>query len=591
MSGTTTSVKDELRKITRMLRTGLDRGGTAVDLKKDIQEAIGAVKERDPNLLDEADRLRLCTCEAEYEYQNGKLKAAIDILTPIWNELKPRLETWGPANLLQSDGNTPALRQKLWACMHYVFFYYYELTGHNALAIKAFILIHKIICGELHKDNYTPFGTLSLYHYFIGQAYRAHRNFLKAEDHFLEAQKHLQNRIDGKRNDVRNGKPVDMGHEVDYQTVFSARVITGLSWLALHEGRLKHAETLLCTAQLHLAGTHQESLKLFIESIMWIAVLRRAPFGSEDQRNAIKELTRCFGEFDRMGDLAGCLRCATELARGHLDLVEFHSDNKALLNINVREAKQWMAHMDNPPDPRTRVHFHLLNTRRALQANDHDLAVDNVSDARDIAVAHKIWQECGVEIMVMESSYFFHRGDKLKAKGTIEKALWSIERRRRESRDSDQPHLPDPVLEGECYIRLGLLAVADGLVQEAKEHFDEWEKLSQFVENHYLHRLATMLHDDIKSTKQPYPATAYDFAVFDSTGIKQTLYERRNQFEKWMLQSVIDRWPPERRPLTLAKLGAVYGEEGEEVKKDTMRRRLESLGIQLPSTKRKTNKS
>lgn len=242
----------------------------------------------------------------------------------------------------------------------------------------------------------------------------------------------------------------------------------------------------------------------------------------------------------------------------------------------------------------------------------HDLAEEGLDAARETARRAEVLAERSVEIRVMESLFRLYRrkayladGDVMQAsaelfeaQGAAEKALGRIERGRRERRESkkltpghqvlDPAHLPDPVLEGECYILLTQIAIHAGRSRDAERHLADWDKLSQFVENHYLHHLAKILREDIKKVKGPYELE-YAFKVFEGVEVKTTLSEYMAQFERWLLNSVISRWPSELGAVTLQKLCAVYGKtaNGRIAKRDAMSRLLDRHGLRTPRRRKR----
>jgi hypothetical protein len=148
--------------------------------------------------------------------------------------------------------------------------------------------------ARLNERNTYRSGTFAIYHYFIGQCEHAIRNFPKAQTHFLDAQKYAQKRLNRKLFLSANGKPVDVAYEVAYNSVFTARVLgVGVGWVALHQGRLVRAEQLLRASQALLTTTSQESLKLFIRTILAMAVRRGAVFESREYKESMNDLKNC----------------------------------------------------------------------------------------------------------------------------------------------------------------------------------------------------------------------------------------------------------------------------------------------------------
>ena len=261
--------------------------------------------------------------------------------------LKPDFPTIVAKVGLEPTANPKLLRQKIWALMNYVFYLYGWLEGKNLKAIEYFKQIELVIAKELETPDYHPSGTLAVLHFYTGFCCRAVGDFQMAERHFLDAQKEAQKRIEKKLADADQVQRriherclvakdhaftekgfleaeaarnlIDRDYEIAYNTVFSARITgSGLGWGALFQGRLLKAEQLLRTALALLASTRQESLKLTLESTLWLAMRHRARCNSPEYEEGMEGLEACLIRFQRGADIAGYNRCRTELAWAYL---------------------------------------------------------------------------------------------------------------------------------------------------------------------------------------------------------------------------------------------------------------------------------
>ena len=575
--------EDDLGRLTKLIRTGLDHDGTAEELSTEIAAAIAKAETRYPPippalLVEDAARLRLCTLKAESFYQKGQYEIAVETLAPVWAVLKPRLDRT-PTTPLQPGAreNAGLLRQQLWALLHYVFYKSYALDGHPREAVAAFTKIKAVILAELTARP--PSGTLAMCDYFIGQAYRAQRNFPAAEAHFLNAQMHIQDRIDRKikeHSEAEAGddtKRVDLRYELAFKNVFCARVMSGLSWLAMQEGRLTRAETFLRTALAILVDTHQESLKMYIEVLLWISILRKAHFHTAPDADeplhglahavALRELQR------RMDEGADKYRCAGELARGYLDLAEFHpSDKASARGPYFAKAEVWLALLAKATDAKNTIHYHLLTARYYLLNFESDKAESAAAQALQCAKRYSIEDEHSVELFIMSALCHRYRAQAQDERREMDTEFRGAEGKLTQALDEiHSGQLPDPVLEGECYVLQAQIALdraqwwvdqglptVDTLVQallkSSEERLQAWHRLSQFVENYYLHKNAQSIRASINAlngrSDMPgsYPTLPYDFEVFSDPERKTartTIKQRRDEFEQWMWDSFIER--------------------------------------------------
>jgi hypothetical protein len=571
------ALKDDLRQIARMVRTGLDEHGDAERLAHEISDRLDNAKAHYPEapdlnaVVEDVDQLKLRTLEAEFHYQNGHYESAAETLAPIWNLLAPRLE-YRP---FQSQTDPALLRQKLWALLHYVFYKHYAHEGHPLVAVAAFKRINEVILAELKRPSYNPSGTLAICNYFLKQGYRANRDFSQAELHFLEAQKHIQDRIIRRLNDAADGKDIDIESEIAYKDVFSARVISGLSWIALQEGHLTRSEHLLRSAETILIHRHhhQESLKLFLEVLRLVSMLRRAPFDSEAHSTALNQLAHYFERCKAMDDVAGQFRCASELSRGYLDLAEFANDRSSRA-FSLHDAQKWIKDLPHAGDTRSRIHYSLLASRVALLRDDPQTAHSNIDAAFTCAKDNSVMREHKAEITIALALYHEHLRQFDIAEIKLAEVLKDIHSQQGDTANGQ--HLRDPVLEGECYLLRARIALHRRKLDWVEEHLGNWDRFSHVVENYYLHHLAESIRADVKrqrTEQPPHAEVEYDFDLFEDNDPSQpvivTITERLAAFEKWMWKSVIERHPD----LNQKQKAAAYGVTRHQI--ETILKRLE----------------
>jgi len=518
------SQDSRLREVMRMVRIGLPSEGSVHDLRGQIESRINELKgvfKRHPE--DQVARLKLLTLEAESLHQSGRVKESVQVLTPLWEELEPLVRKKTLAQVAKVEGRTsrPLLRQKIWGALHFIWFNYYALMRRNAEGVELLDSVGYIIEHELATPEYSPSGTRAIQHYFIGHCHRAQRNFREAEKHFLEAQKEAQNRLDNKLKE----KDSDRDYEIAFNNVFVARVLgAGLSWIVLQEGRLSNAEHLLRAALALLSNTRQQSVKQFVNSILEMAVRRRASVGTRDYANAVQSLERCFDDFKADSDISGQLRCAGELVRAYLDLVQFAKTNK---QDDVGKAELWLGKFkelsdlsEASADRKSAVRYDLLDARFKLLSGDVRGARETMGKIHEAAKSRNaIVTEFGTEISILDAAIFLEERDKPRAKATLKEALAKFKPR------PEGVGLFDPVLEAEChllFIKAGTPIVDQAQMESSA---DQLRALSQFVENAYLLHLS----HDINISK--YPAFHKDPDLdFDS----KTALTYKKEFERWL---------------------------------------------------------
>jgi hypothetical protein len=132
-----------------------------------------------------------------------------------------------------------------------------------------------------------------------------------------------------------------------------------------------------------------------------------------------------------------------------------------------------------------------------------------------------------------------------------------------------------PVLQAECWLRISEGFIDLGNLVQAEGHLATWDTVSPFVENYYLHCLAMKIRSRINERGRDFKLEhEFELPGVEDQDNAPTLLFRRDQFERWMLNSALRRLP---KPISWEALGEVYG-----AKRDAMRRRAKELGIELP---------
>lgn len=555
-AGAQRSPRNGLRDLMSMVRAGLPKG-TVHDLWKSIETLIDRLRkevsyDRD-GLHHEVDQLQLATLEAEYLYQSGKAYKAVQVLKPWYLKLYGELKDGSIAKPAVFRGRIDKrlLRQKLWALMYYVGYHFSALQRRHSEAIKQLELIEKVIrknLGTAERDSdspqYHPAGTLAVCHFFLGQAYRGQREFRQAEWHFVRSQEETQKRLEKKLNApaVRND-PRLKEYETAYHHGFTARILgSGMSWVALQEGRLTRAEYLLRTAQALLTDTRLESLKQFVNSMLQITVRRRTPVGSDDYLPAVQAVEECFHDFKRSNDITGQTRCATELVRAYLDLVEFaREDLTENKSEDLAAAKRWLdrlytlATAGQDSDMAGIIRHGLLKTRFELLNNEREKALEavdeveaNYNSARRDDKESAEFSEFFVEIELWRAAiHLTHEQTKdLQRARDILQELFKPDR---------QDRLHDPVLQAECYLRM---MEATPYPIDQKKYRIQWIELKQFVENAYLHHRWKVIQEN----RVPQP---FHKEIDIELSHEKTVRAYKQEFEQWIDELAFSRYPYE----------------------------------------------
>ena len=556
-----------LRDLMRMIRVGfpLDRAGIVPDQKervahtvsvltkqkKQIADTISALKKEvtTNRALSETDRLRLVTLEAEYYQQRGTHLESARVLEPVWKRLKPRLDVWSVDQPLEPSGNRELLRQKIWALLHYVFYHHYRVTAQHKEALNLFRSIESIILSELKAPDYCPYGTLALCNYFIGLCYRVNRGFVEAERRMLAAQMYTYERVarEIKRSDITEQQKQ---YELDYKDLFSARVLSGLGWIAFQQGQLLRAEQHLCTAQSCMAHNRQETIGLWVDSLLWMVVRRRTAYDDPGYQSSLDELSNRWSEASGIHDLTR-QRCAFELVRGYLDLAEFGSD-QGDRQYNVKQAQHWLGKVGESSNAKAQQRYDLHHIRLLIVKGDIDAADAKLRELR-VALLKGIQHHRQRAVLIMEATVYIAQGDFDTARDTVKKALAEI-LPLASSEALSGYRIPDPVLEAQCYVLLAQIYSSTKDYPAARHYLSQWSLLSQFVDNHYLHHLAKK----VVTTQIPFQLE-YEYPIFDSTGeVIQSIMDRTKSFEKWLRANAEARVPKK-------ELARIYGRDASTV--------------------------
>lgn len=555
---------DCLDDVERMVRIGIARDGGTKNLKVRVTAAISALKQAaalDPVAMNEGSLIRLEIEESEFLFQTGKSQDAARVLTARWNDLAALLKD-GPErrSANRSKIDNPLLDLKLLALMQYVFYQFFAHEARHQAAIDLFLKIEKIIQRRLVSKNYRPSAILAHLHYFIAHCYRAQRKFPLAEEHFSQAQREEQQRLQAR---LALGPPIDREYEIIYGNVFTARVQgIGLGWAALHEGRLRRAAHLLSTAQSLLVASGHDALKCFMEFNLQTVFRRRAPFDSREYEDSLRGLESCWKEWRRLSHPAGRRRCLFELIRGHLDRAEFDElDRKAHLS----EARRWFQELGQLSDKRDLLRNHLLRCRLLLISGDLSGAQAELTLGRAAASKDRdteILNESAFELENMAAVLSLAKGEPKAARLKITTTLGALGPG--PTLSSGQRHI-DSVLEAECYL---LLAQASRQTEDYKggrAYFERWTRMSHSVQNYYLHAKARSIRDSI--VQDPFHIE-YKFDV-----------ERKNvrmyckEFRAFLDRSIAERF----HDASVTKLALIYG-----VDRSVMSRRLAEQGASWP---------
>ena len=521
-----------LRHVTRLIRIGFPPNISVQKQKEQLEVAFSSLRRVRPD-LSSTDQLRITMLEAEYQQQRGYHQRAADLLADTWNQLKPRLDSWSTRNPLEPSRDRKLLRQKLWALLHYVSYQYYRVEGRHVEALELFHSIETIIKSELAQKDYKPFGTLALCNYFMGLCYRVDRGFLLAEQHMLAAQKYTNSRARRELSEPTINQQAKQ-YKLDYKNVFNARILYGLGYLALQQGHLLQAQQHLCTAQGLLVNLNQKTIRVIIDSLLCITVRRATPYDTPLYDKALVALASQYNDALTVHELSR-QRCAFELVRGHLDIVEFGNLDPKRRDYHLLQADLWLNKLGEINVSKVTQRFHVHKIRYLLVTARVSEAKEELAQLRTVSLKPGVRQRA---ISIMEATCSLQEGNLRNARTILLSTLKTIVTLDSSSSVSDY-RVPDPVLEAECYVLLAKVHVASKDYSRAKYYLSRWGVLSQFVKNHYLHRAVKDL------TQKDYPFfLEHDYAIFNKQGeVQQTIVSRRDDFERWLVENAVERLP------------------------------------------------
>lgn len=482
------AVRVALKKLQRLIRIGLTGTDTVQQLKASVVSELRRLGSVPASLFTETERLRLVTLRAEYQYTLGSPAAAADEIAASAGELVKRLEWWyaDAANrrFLQND-DFSLLRQQVWALLAYAFYYSYS-SGRVSEALRLLSIVAELITAELAiPGERPPHGTRSRLHYFLGHCYRAQRDFVAAEQHFLISQEHAYKRL---KRELDDHSATDTNHyeEICFSIVCTGRILSGLAWAFLQQGRLHRARHLLYGAQTLLLPTGQSGLRLFVATLLGVTERRLAKPGGHEWQESLNVLDDCYGQYRAISDHLGARRCAHEMARAFLDLHAATRDSDALARADrwTRALDELSAEYSSPARLAITIRSHLLDAQRLVRFGDET----NIAEARRLVdAARVIGSKDAVKSIDLDADINLVDGIVMYA----EKRLRDAENMLRSLCDESRTR-NDIVLESECHIRLAAINAGLDLVAEAHEDLERWRQLAPRVDNHHLKVLEDM---------------------------------------------------------------------------------------------------
>ena len=563
------SAHARLSAVTEMVRTG--RRHPAFEAGRDFQDAlkkaIALLREeasRAPLVFTPNERLRLDTAEAEMHSQNGRHSDAAAILAGFW-------KSW------QTDkGNVgtswPENRPRLVAAMQYI---YASLIarGKATDALRELQRVRRFLPDIKNDSERRGAGTWAVWSYLMGVSCRMNRDYVGAEGNLGDAQEWMHVRTE--RAIAESHGDVDaLAGEIAYRNVFSARVLAALGWVDMQRGRLVHAQQILLTAETMILDTSHEPLRLFIQSLYWVAVRRTEPYHTDKHHKAMEKLEVCFHAFSSTEDLTGQRRCASEIVRGCLDAAECSAlaNNAGDVPTLLQSAKRWLENLQRAQPIGSepgRVDRHRIRwLRLSHEAGIRPLLLDTPLPPPVPAAA---------PLTVVDDLLLRARtpdGNRRAKDTEVDDAVGALRDSLDECVNSKRPN---PVREAECYLALAYVFHLDHQPEKAQTFLDRWSLMHQFVENAFLHALADELCS--RQPRQPF-LVPWEFAVrgFSEEGEDgrkpPTIRSELDRFERWLLSSVCERFNVK----SLTKLGVAHG-----TSRDTVRRRLNALGLPTPA--------
>ena len=208
------------------------------------------------------------------------------------------------------------------------------------------------------------------------------------------------------------------------------------------------------------------------------------------------------------------------------------SDQKEYL----RQAQGWLRKVGEFPDAKGKQRYQLHLIRLLIVKGDTEKAEAELGELRKIVPKSLSRQR---SFFIIEAVLYAAQKDFDNARDAVMKALAEI-LPLAEREAVREYRLSDPVLEAECYVLLAQIYAAKKDYPAARHYLDRWRLLSQFVENHYLHRLA----ERIVTTGIPFQLEC-EYPIYDEgTGeVIKTIVQRTKEFELWLLDNARARHP------------------------------------------------
>ena len=567
-----------LRVVGNLVRAGLAEDGDVGQLHTELESALAELKAQDeasPEMFDQVDKLELATFDAEFHAQKGQYDAAVEVLLPFWKDLESRLRVWADRRgqkkhpRFQQTRDPRLLRQQILVMVHFCFYENYIQRHRYQRAIDYFQQIDQLIREELYEhppknlpegesdlpdetEGYVPYGTIALLHYFTGHCYRAQRNFVEADHHFLEAQIASEARVERVQKDAVRaqqecntqledpGLPQEQHDKLHrflgllreehraalaYNTVFTARVLgAGSAWCALQRGRLVRAEHLMRAALALLSNTRQESHKLFIRALLYIAMRRRHPFASTEYAAAMRGLSECAAKFTE-GNETDRLRCLSEMVRGELDLANFTDRDQ---NDHLRKAERYLAELEPRARGKSSNRYHLHAARLWRLRKDLEKAREHLTKVDPFAGRSDVQRHA-------QADYAIERALQALDERAPDKRNKALDHARSITRDAlEELGQLDPVLKADCLVLQAQVDDAATDVTAVHKSLAEWRKLSPFVDNYYLHHLAR----ELEATN---PHDSFTCAADEIPTTHAGLQELRQRFNEWIRYVIMDK--------------------------------------------------
>ena len=505
-----------LRDLRSLVRIGSALSGNKRDVDGFVQHSAKIHQLHDQLLtsikgkgLNEIHQLRLIhlTAEVDYNYGNPESAAARLIEDPRVIQLLHLLEKASETgNLPRIFSDSDALHKKrIWVLMATAFYGCY-VRGQAEEALVTLAKIEGII-----KSWKAP-GTKSRLFFFMAHCHRALRSFSKAEQYFLDSQFEARKRV--KREVACSKPPEDKERERLFSIDCTARIMAGLGWTLIQQGRLSRARQILYSSITLFEAAGHESLRFSTRYL--IAMTERRLYDPVEQREqwdrAMGELEICLADYIAARDRRGIRRCAQEVARSYIDFAEYKRSARALYSKKARAAianlsttaDQHAGEQDKGVPERLRVH--LLEARLALVEDNLSAARQALNSGRELVNSgleqsangkpgdgkagldnksrssfHHDHYEEGADFLLIEAMIAIKEGQSTQE---VIRNIIGVEGSEKWARREE-----DPVLRSEAVLRLALSTAHFNDPVGIERYLGYWKAVSFTVENNYLHRL------------------------------------------------------------------------------------------------------